>query len=272
MNDLALAKLDSQLIAISGGSDARVKVWSVASSELLYCFTGARCPYRFSAIPCKASVCQLPEAWQQHYVVLLIGDLMGHDELPGMTPCLYDERCALRNLLHSPHAHVTDSITWHDFLAGHEGPVYSVCPHMKGNISFVFSTGRDGRIKAWLYDSAVAAVVDYSAEGGGYLLLRCGSFQLMAKAASCKSPYPGGSDEPWGRRRMIQHGFLLLQASGGRTWLTAPTAGASFPAAWAALALTAPLWSGTSLMALSGMPLHLILVHTITCHVPCLCM
>jgi hypothetical protein len=44
--------------------------------------------------------------------------------------------------------------------------VYSVCPHVKGNISFVFSTGRDGRIKAWLYDSAVAAVVDYSAEGG----------------------------------------------------------------------------------------------------------
>jgi hypothetical protein len=43
--------------------------------------------------------------------------------------------------------------------------VYSVCPHVKGNISFVFSTGRDGRIKAWLYDSNVAAVVDYSAEG-----------------------------------------------------------------------------------------------------------
>lgn len=43
--------------------------------------------------------------------------------------------------------------------------MYSVCPHVKGNISFVFSTGRDGRIKAWLYDSAVAAVVDYSAEG-----------------------------------------------------------------------------------------------------------
>lgn len=43
--------------------------------------------------------------------------------------------------------------------------MYSVCPHVKGNISFVFSTGRDGRIKAWLYDSNVAAVVDYSAEG-----------------------------------------------------------------------------------------------------------
>ena len=49
--------------------------------------------------------------------------------------------------------------------AGHDGPVYSVCPHVKGNISFVFSTGRDGRIKAWLYDSQVAAVVDYSAPG-----------------------------------------------------------------------------------------------------------
>ena len=50
-------------------------------------------------------------------------------------------------------------------LAGHDGPVYSVCPHVKGNISFVFSTGRDGRIKAWLYDSQVPAVVDYSAAG-----------------------------------------------------------------------------------------------------------
>ena len=43
--------------------------------------------------------------------------------------------------------------------------MFSVCPHVKGNISFVFSTGRDGRIKAWLYDSQVAAVVDYSAPG-----------------------------------------------------------------------------------------------------------
>ncbi|KAK9914663.1 hypothetical protein M0R45_038427 [Rubus argutus] len=35
---------------------------------------------------------------------------------------------------------------------GHEAPVYSVCPHYKENIQFIFSTAIDGKIKAWLYD------------------------------------------------------------------------------------------------------------------------
>ncbi|XP_057459402.1 topless-related protein 4-like isoform X2 [Actinidia eriantha] len=47
---------------------------------------------------------------------------------------------------------------------GHEAPVYSVCPHTKENIQFIFSTGIDGKIKAWLYDNA-GSRVDYDAPG-----------------------------------------------------------------------------------------------------------
>lgn len=47
---------------------------------------------------------------------------------------------------------------------GHEAPVYSVCPHYKENIQFIFSTSIDGKIKAWLYDT-VGSRVDYDAPG-----------------------------------------------------------------------------------------------------------
>ncbi|KAK4760355.1 hypothetical protein SAY87_005248 [Trapa incisa] len=47
---------------------------------------------------------------------------------------------------------------------GHEAAVYSICPHHKENIQFVFSTATDGKIKAWLYDN-VGSRVDYDAPG-----------------------------------------------------------------------------------------------------------
>lgn len=47
---------------------------------------------------------------------------------------------------------------------GHDAPVYSVCPHYKENIQFIFSTATDGKIKAWLYDN-VGSRVDYDAPG-----------------------------------------------------------------------------------------------------------
>ncbi|KAK6941684.1 WD40 repeat [Dillenia turbinata] len=47
---------------------------------------------------------------------------------------------------------------------GHEAPVYSICPHQKENIQFIFSTATDGKIKAWLYDN-VGSRVDYDAPG-----------------------------------------------------------------------------------------------------------
>ncbi|CAM6106427.1 unnamed protein product [Calypogeia fissa] len=47
---------------------------------------------------------------------------------------------------------------------GHEAPVYSVCPHHKESIQFIFSTAIDGKIKAWLYD-LLGSRVDYDAPG-----------------------------------------------------------------------------------------------------------
>ncbi|KAH9313101.1 hypothetical protein KI387_028136 [Taxus chinensis] len=47
---------------------------------------------------------------------------------------------------------------------GHEAPVYSVCPHHKESIQFIFSTAIDGKIKAWLYDH-MGSRVDYDAPG-----------------------------------------------------------------------------------------------------------
>ncbi|KAG9138166.1 hypothetical protein Leryth_001396 [Lithospermum erythrorhizon] len=47
---------------------------------------------------------------------------------------------------------------------GHEAPVYSICPHQKEQIQFIFSTAIDGKIKAWLYDN-VGSRVDYDAPG-----------------------------------------------------------------------------------------------------------
>ncbi|KAK6930217.1 WD40 repeat [Dillenia turbinata] len=47
---------------------------------------------------------------------------------------------------------------------GHEAAVYSICPHHKDNIQFIFSTAVDGKIKAWLYDN-MGSRVDYDAPG-----------------------------------------------------------------------------------------------------------
>ncbi|KAK4491367.1 hypothetical protein RD792_002106 [Penstemon davidsonii] len=47
---------------------------------------------------------------------------------------------------------------------GHEAPVYSICPHQKENIQFIFATAIDGKIKAWLYDN-MGSRVDYDAPG-----------------------------------------------------------------------------------------------------------
>ncbi|KAK3436836.1 hypothetical protein EUGRSUZ_C01364 [Eucalyptus grandis] len=49
-------------------------------------------------------------------------------------------------------------------LEGHEAPVYSICPHNKENIHYVFSIATDGKIKGWLYDNMVSRV-DWDAPG-----------------------------------------------------------------------------------------------------------
>ncbi|XP_022632522.1 topless-related protein 4-like isoform X2 [Vigna radiata var. radiata] len=52
---------------------------------------------------------------------------------------------------------------------GHKAPIYSVGPHYKENIQFIFSTTLDGKIKAWLYDN-LGSRVDYDnlESFGGY--------------------------------------------------------------------------------------------------------
>ncbi|KAF3596308.1 hypothetical protein DY000_02025940 [Brassica cretica] len=63
------------------------------------------------------------------------------------------------------HAEVWDvSGRKHFTFEGHEAPVYSICPHHKENIQFIFSTAIDGKIKAWLYDN-MGSRVDYDAPG-----------------------------------------------------------------------------------------------------------
>ncbi|CAH2044513.1 unnamed protein product [Thlaspi arvense] len=52
----------------------------------------------------------------------------------------------------------------HFTFEGHDAPVYSICPHHKENIQFIFSTAIDGKIKAWLYDN-LGSRVDYDAPG-----------------------------------------------------------------------------------------------------------
>ncbi|GAV82484.1 WD40 domain-containing protein [Cephalotus follicularis] len=62
---------------------------------------------------------------------------------------------------------VWDAVTGakHFTFEGHDAPVYSVCPHHKENIQFIFSTTTDGKIKAWLYDNMGSRVDVYDAPG-----------------------------------------------------------------------------------------------------------
>ncbi|KAI9160803.1 hypothetical protein LWI28_011686 [Acer negundo] len=47
---------------------------------------------------------------------------------------------------------------------GRDAPVYSVCPHHKENIQFIFSTALDGKLSVWLYDN-LGSRVDYNTLG-----------------------------------------------------------------------------------------------------------
>ncbi|XP_052209543.1 protein TOPLESS-like [Diospyros lotus] len=52
----------------------------------------------------------------------------------------------------------------HYTFEGHGAPVYSVRPHVKEGIHFIFSTSTNGEIKAWLYDN-MGPRVNYDAPG-----------------------------------------------------------------------------------------------------------
>ncbi|KAE8733394.1 Topless-related protein 3 [Hibiscus syriacus] len=61
---------------------------------------------------------------------------------------------------------VWDSVTGKKLFnfKGHDAPVYSIYPHHKENIQFIFSNAVDGKIKAWLYDN-LGSRVDYDPPG-----------------------------------------------------------------------------------------------------------
>ncbi|XP_050286590.1 topless-related protein 4-like isoform X1 [Quercus robur] len=61
---------------------------------------------------------------------------------------------------------VWDAVTGNKLYTfeGHDAPVYSVCPHPKGNIPFIISVDIDGKIKTWSYDNCCSRV-DYVAWG-----------------------------------------------------------------------------------------------------------
>ncbi|XP_039166146.1 protein TPR3 [Eucalyptus grandis] len=61
---------------------------------------------------------------------------------------------------------VWDAVIGAKLLAfeGHEAPVYSICPHKRENIQFIFSTATDGKIKTWFYDN-MRSRANYDAPG-----------------------------------------------------------------------------------------------------------
>ncbi|GLU01278.1 hypothetical protein SLE2022_185900 [Rubroshorea leprosula] len=61
--------------------------------------------------------------------------------------------------------HTISGVQMYSF-GGHEAPIYSVCPHFKECIHFIFSTSVDGQVKAWLYDN-LGARVHFAAPGLG---------------------------------------------------------------------------------------------------------
>ncbi|KAL0291040.1 UNVERIFIED_CONTAM: Topless-related protein 1 [Sesamum angustifolium] len=69
---------------------------------------------------------------------------------------------------------------------GHEAPVYSVCPHVKENVHFLFSISKRGEIKAWLFDN-LGSRVTY--DSPGFCCMR------MAYSADGKRLFSCGTNE-----------------------------------------------------------------------------
>ncbi|KAG2700213.1 hypothetical protein I3760_07G221600 [Carya illinoinensis] len=92
---------------------------------------------------------------------------------------------------------------------GHDAPVYSICPHAKEDIHFVFSTSVDGKIKAHLYDN-LGVRVDYDAPG-----LACTKMAYSAddkRLFSCGTSKDGQSflvewNESEGTTERVYHGL-----------------------------------------------------------------
>ncbi|CAL5394270.1 unnamed protein product [Camellia sinensis] len=111
--------------------------------------------------------------FRAHPVLMVIGLLLlnGEGKTMDIWKGLAFSRTLFRYLLTiagelRQHLEVWDAVAGRRqyIFEGHEAPVYSVCPHCKENIQFIFSTAIDGKIKAWLYD-CLELRVDYDAPG-----------------------------------------------------------------------------------------------------------
>ncbi|KAB2611418.1 topless-related protein 1-like [Pyrus ussuriensis x Pyrus communis] len=93
---------------------------------------------------------------------------------------------------------------------GHQAPVYSVCPHYKENIQFIFSIALDGKIKAWEYDN-LGCRVDYDAPGRWCTTMAYSAdgTRLVYLAQSFLFPFAG-----WANYIVIYF-FLLFFFGGG---------------------------------------------------------
>ncbi|KAL8501759.1 hypothetical protein ACS0TY_021034 [Phlomoides rotata] len=91
---------------------------------------------------------------------------------------------------------------------GHHGPVYSLCPHSKEYIHFLFSISRSGEIKAWLFDNC-GSRINCNAPG-----LSC---MRMAYSSDGKRLFSCGTNEN-GESYIVEwsesEGFILRTYSG----------------------------------------------------------
>ncbi|KAI5586671.1 hypothetical protein POPTR_006G258100v4 [Populus trichocarpa] len=105
---------------------------------------------------------------------------------------------------------VTSGVKMYSF-EGHDAPVYSLCPHSKGNVHFLSATSVNSNIKVCLYDN-LGAKVDYDAPGLGCTSM---AYSGDRRLFSCGTSKSGESFlAEWGDSEgSIKRTYLGLQKS-----------------------------------------------------------
>eukprot|EP00253_Pinus_taeda_P026009 PITA_26009 len=183
-----------QTILLVGTNVGDIAIWEVASRERLAYRTFKVWEVSACSIQMQAALVKDPAvsvnrciwspdgavlgvAFSKHivhiYSYTVAGDLRQHLEIDAHTGGVNDiafshptSQLCIITCGDDKNIKVWDAVTGRKqyTFEGHEAPVYSVCPHQKENIQFIFSTAIDGKIKAWLYDLA-GSRVDYNAPG-----------------------------------------------------------------------------------------------------------
>lgn len=98
-------------------------------------------------------------------------------------------------------------------FAGHQAPVYSICPHQTEDIQFILSTSIDGKIKVWLFDN-LGSRIDLDAPGRWCTTLR---YSDDGRMFSCGTSREGDSflvewDESQGTIKRTYGGLIKKPA------------------------------------------------------------